>query len=340
MIKEAMLYDKLEGNKVRCRVCSHRCIVADGKRGFCRVRENRNGIFYTLIYNIVSSEAVDPIEKKPLFHFYPGTLAYSLGTIGCNFRCEHCQNWAISQIGINESYTVEITPKEAVHRALATGSSTITWTYNEPTIWYEYTYDCARLAKEAGLATAYITNGYITAEALEHIAPYLDAFRVDIKAFTEEFYKKVASAKLVPVLGSAKLARELGMHIEVVNLVIPDHNDSSEEIRNMVRWIYGNLGADTPLHFTRFHPQYRMSDVSPTPVRKLEEAHRIATEEGMKFVYVGNMLGHGREKTYCPQCGALLIKRNAFSLQGYNITPKGACPMCGEFIPIVGVAHD
>jgi pyruvate formate lyase activating enzyme len=340
MIKEAMLYDKLEGNKVHCRVCSHRCIVADGKRGFCRVRENRKGTLYTLIYNTVSSEAVDPVEKKPLFHFYPGTLAYSLGTIGCNFRCEHCQNWTISQIEIDKANTVEITPEEAVQRALAVGARVIAWTYNEPTIWYEYTYDCARLAKEAGLATAYITNGYITPEALENIAPYLDAFRVDIKAFTEDFYRKIASAKLAPVLESAKLARKLGMHVEVVNLVIPGHNDSSEEIRDMVKWIHENLGADTPLHFTRFHPQYHMLDITPTPIRKLEEAHQIATEEGMKFVYIGNMPGHGYENTYCPKCGTLLIKRNAFSLLEYNITPKGACPKCGESIPIVGAAHD
>jgi pyruvate formate lyase activating enzyme len=340
MIKEAMLYDKLEGNKIRCRVCSHRCIVADGRRGFCRVRENRNGTFYTLIYNTVSSEAVDPIEKKPLFHFHPGTLAYSLGTIGCNFRCKHCQNWTISQIDIDKAYTVEITPEEAVQRALAAGARTIAWTYNEPTIWYEYTYDCARLAKEAGLATAYITNGYITAEALKHISPYLDAFRIDIKAFTEDFYRTIASAKLAPVLESAKLARESGMHLEVVNLVIPGHNDSSEEIRNMIKWIHENLGPDTPLHFTRFHPQYKMSDLSSTPVQKLEEAHRIATEEGMKFVYLGNMPGHGYENTYCPKCGTVLIKRNAFSLLEYNITPKGTCPKCEETIPIVGAAHD
>lgn len=340
MIKEAMLYDKLDGNKVRCRVCSHRCMVADGKRGFCRVRENRNGTFYTLIYNTVSSEAVDPIEKKPLFHFYPGTLAYSLGTIGCNFRCEHCQNWTISQIEIDEAYTVEITPEEAVQRALAAGARTIAWTYNEPTIWYEYTYDCAKLAKEAGLATAYITNGYITAEALEHISPYLDAFRVDIKAFTEDFYRKVASAKLGPVLGSAKLARELGMHVEVVNLVIPDHNDSSEEIRNLIRWVYENLGAETPVHFTRFHPQYHMSDIIATPIQKLEEAHRIATEEGMKFVYTGNMPGHDHENTYCPECRKLLIRRRMFSVVENDITPQGTCPRCGEPIPVVGATQD
>ncbi len=340
MIREAMLYDKLDGNKVRCRVCSHRCIVADGKRGLCRVRENRNGTFYTLIYNTVSSEAVDPIEKKPLFHFYPGTLAYSLGTIGCNFRCEHCQNWTISQIGIDEAYTVEITPEEAVQRALAAGARTIAWTYNEPTIWYEYTYNCAKLAKGAGLATAYITNGYITKEALEHISPYLDAFRVDIKAFTEDFYKKVASAKLGPVLGSAKLARELGMHVEVVNLVIPDHNDSAEEIRNLIRWVYENLGADTPVHFTRFHPQYHMSDIIATPIHKLEEAHRIGTEEGMKFVYTGNMPGHDHENTYCPACRKLLIRRRMFTMVGYDITPEGTCPRCGEPIPVVGATQD
>lgn len=340
MIKEAMLYDKLDADKVQCRVCSHRCTIADGKRGFCRVRENRGGILYTLIYNTVSSEAVDPIEKKPLFHFYPGTLAYSLGTIGCNFRCKHCQNWTISQIGIDKASTVEMTPEEAVQRALSVGARTIAWTYNEPTIWYEYTYDCAKLAKEEGLATAYITNGYITAEALEKISPYLDAFRVDIKAFTEDFYRDVTSAKLAPVLESAKLARKLGMHVEVVNLLIPTKNDSSQEIRDMVKWIYENLGADTPLHFTRFYPQYHMSEIDPTPIQKLEEAHKIATEEGMRFVYLGNVpTGHGYENTYCPKCGKLLIKRSAFSVLEYYITPKGACPKCGENIPVVTSAH-
>lgn len=340
MIKEAMLYDKLEGNKVHCNVCGHRCIISNGKRGFCRVRENKNGILYTLIYNTVSSEAVDPIEKKPLFHFYPGTLAYSLGTIGCNFRCKHCQNWTISQIELDKAYTVEITPEEAVQRALAVGAKTIAWTYNEPTIWYEYTYDCAKIAKEAGLATVYITNGYITPEALKNISPYLDAFRVDIKAFTDDFYKEIASAKLGPVLESAKLAHEFGIHVEVVNLIIPTHNDSPEEIRNMVKWILENLGSDTPLHFTRFQPQYKMSELIPTPIRKLEEAHKIAKDEGMRFVYIGNVPGHDYENTYCPKCGTLLIRRNAFSLFEYNITPKGSCPKCGEVIPIVGAAHD
>ncbi|MCG7850977.1 MAG: AmmeMemoRadiSam system radical SAM enzyme, partial [Methanosarcinaceae archaeon] len=221
MIKEAMFYEKLEDNKVHCYLCNHRCIIVPGKRGFCRVRENRDGTLYTLIYGLVSSEAVDPIEKKPLFHFYPGTLSYSLGTIGCNFRCKHCQNWTISQTGLDEAHAVEILPEKAISRAVASDSKTIAWTYNEPTIWYEYTYDCAKLAKEAGLGTIYVTNGYITPEALKGISPYLDAFRVDIKAFTEDFYKNVCSAKLAPVLESAKLARELGMHVEVINLVIP-----------------------------------------------------------------------------------------------------------------------
>lgn len=336
MIKEGMLYDKLDGDKVKCKVCSHRCTIVPGKRGFCRVRENRDGTLYTLIYNTVSSESVDPIEKKPLFHFYPGSLSYSLGTIGCNFRCKHCQNWTISQVGVDQIHSVEITPEEAVARAIESGSKSIAWTYNEPTIWYEYTYDCAKLAKEAGLATVYVTNGYITPEALREISPYLDAFRVDIKAFTEEFYKDVCSAKLAPVLESTKLAKELGMHVEVINLVIPTRNDSADEIRQLSKWVHDNLGADTPLHFSRFHPHYKMQDIPSTPVKTIEMAHDIAKEEGLQYVYIGNVFGHEYESTYCHVCGELLIKRGLFDVGEYNITHEGTCPDCGEKIPIVG----
>ena len=340
MIKEAMFYEKLEDNKVHCNLCNHRCIIAPGKRGFCRVRENRDGTLYTLIYGLVSSEAVDPIEKKPLFHFYPGTLSYSLGTIGCNFRCKHCQNWTISQTGLDEAHAVEILPEKAISRAFASDSKTIAWTYNEPTIWYEYTYDCAKLAKEAGLGTIYVTNGYITPEALKGISPYLDAFRVDIKAFSEEFYKNVCSAKLAPVLESAKLARELGMHVEVINLVIPKLNDSPDEIRKLSKWVHDNLGEDTPLHFTRFQPHYKMQDLPQTPVATLEAAYRIAREEGMRFVYLGNVFGHEYESTFCPKCGELLIKRGYFEVGKYNITPENKCLNCGEPIPIAGKVMD
>ncbi len=340
MIKEAMLYDKLDDSKVQCNVCSRRCTIVPGKKGFCKVRENRDGTLYTLIYGTVSSEAVDPIEKKPLFHFYPGSMSYSLGTIGCNFRCRHCQNWTISQVGLDQAHSVEIMPDEAVARALESGSESIAWTYNEPTIWYEYTYDCAKLAKEAGLATVYVTNGYITPEALRKISPYLDAFRVDIKAFTEEFYKDVCSAKLAPVLESAVLAKELGMHVEVINLVIPTLNDSADEIRQLCKWVHDNLGASTPIHFTRFHPHYKMQDLPATPVKTLEMAHDIAKDVGLQYVYVGNVFGHEYESTFCRTCGNLLIKRGLFNVEKYNVTQEGACPDCGEVIPIVGKYMD
>lgn len=335
MIKEGVLYDELPGKKVKCNICSHRCTISEGKTGICRTRQNREGKIYTLIYNIVSSEAVDPIEKKPLYHFLPGTLSYSLGTIGCNFRCQHCQNWNISQASPVDSHTFEITPETAIKRALASGSKSIAWTYNEPAIWHEYTFDSAVLAKEAGLKTIYVTNGYITPEALRRMAPYLDAFRVDIKSFSEDFYKKTCGARLAPVLESTKLAKELGMHVETITLIIPTKNDSKEEITHIVRWVHDNLGEDTPMHFTRFHPMYKMDSLYPTPIETLEMAYDIAKNEGMRFVYLGNVAGHKYENTYCPKCNTLLIDRNGFRVSRIN-TMDGKCPDCGEEIPIVG----
>lgn len=334
MIKEGVLYERLEEKKVKCNVCPHRCTIREGKVGICRTRQNRNGQIYTLIYNTVSSEASDPIEKKPLYHFLPGTMSYSLGTIGCNFRCEHCQNWNISQVTLQEAYTIEITPEQAIERALATGCKSIAWTYNEPSIWHEYTYDSAVLAKKAGLKTVYVTNGFITPEALEHIAPYLDAFRVDIKSFSEDFYRKVCGARLAPVLEATKLARELGMHIETITLVIPEKNDSPEEIAQIVDWVHENLGEKTPMHFTRFYPMYKMNNHYPTPLETLEKAYDIAKERGMKYVYLGNVMDHRYENTYCPECNALLIDRRGFRVSAIKIK-DGKCPECGEKIPIV-----
>ncbi len=334
MIKEGVLFDQLPDNKVKCHVCSHRCVISEGKLGICGTRKNIDGKIYTTIYNTVSSEAVDPIEKKPLYHFLPGTLSYSLGTIGCNFRCEHCQNWQISQVTLEEAWTREITPEEAIKRAISTGSKSISWTYNEPCIWHEYTYDSAVLAKNAGLKTVYVTNGYITPEALKRIAPYLDAFRVDIKSFSEEFYRKVCKARLAPVLESTKLAKELGMHVETITLVIPGRNDSPEEITQIVRWVRDNLGVNTPMHFTRFHPMYKMEDAKPTPVETLEMAHDIAKKEGMRFVYTGNVPGHKYENTYCPKCNSLLIDRTGFRVSAIRIK-DGKCPQCGEGVPVM-----
>ncbi len=338
MIKEATLYEKLDNNIVACNLCSHRCTIAPGKRGFCMVRENREGRLCSLIYNTVSSEAVDPIEKKPLFHFYPGSFSYSLGTIGCNFRCKHCQNWRIARMNVDESrnYTTQMTPQEAVSRAISSQAESISWTYNEPTIWYEYTYDSAKIAKNKGLATVYVTNGYITPEALKDISPYLDAFSVDIKGFTDKFYKDVASAKLEPVLEASITAKELGMHIEVTTLIIPAYNDSENELRQLSRWIHDNLGPDTPLHFSRFQPYYKMTNVEPTPLKTLEKAHEIATQEGLRFVYIGNVAGHKYENTFCPECGKMLIKRGFFSIEKYDITSDNKCSACGTSIPITG----
>lgn len=336
MIKEGVLFDELPDKKVICNVCSHRCHIGDGKLGICRTRQNKNGKLYTLIYNTVSSEAVDPIEKKPLFHFLPGTLSYSLGTIGCNFRCQHCQNWNISQTTLEDSHTIEIMPETAIKRALASGSKSIAWTYNEPAIWHEYTFDSAVLAKKAGLKTIYVTNGYITPEALRRIAPYLDAFRVDIKSFSEDFYRKTCGARLAPVLESTKLAKELGMHVETITLIIPTKNDSREEITQIVKWVHDNLGVDTPMHFTRFHPMYKMNDLYSTPIDTLEMAYDIAKKEGMRFVYLGNVGGHKYENTYCPKCNTLLIDRVGFRVSAIKIK-DGKCPECGEEIPVVGL---
>jgi pyruvate formate lyase activating enzyme len=330
-----MLYTTLENNRVKCHVCSHECVIGEGKHGFCLTRENREGKLYTLNYNVVSSAVVDPIEKKPLYHFMPGSLSYSLGTVGCNFRCMHCQNYTISQMRLDEVHTIEISPEDAVNHAVFEGCRSIAFTYNEPTIWFEYTYDVARLAHDAGIATVYVTNGYITEEALRTIAPYLDAFRVDIKSFSEEFYKKICSARLEPVLNSAKLARELGMHVEVINLIIPTLNDSPEELRKLVKWTHDNLGEHTPLHFTRFYPYYKLDMLPTTPLNILETAYSIAKDEGMKYVYIGNVPDTEHENTYCPSCGELLIKRYGFEVIHIGITPEKTCSKCGEPIEIV-----
>jgi len=336
MIHEAMFYEKLAGNEVKCSLCAHRCRIKPGKRGICGVRENCEGSLFSLVYGGVASEDVANIEQKPLYHYYPGSTAYSVGTIGCNFRCRHCQNWRLSQAALEDAFLENLSPSQLVRQAKMAGCQSVSWTYNEPTVWYEYTCDGAKFAKEAGLGTSYVTNGYITPEALEHIALYLDAFSVDIKGFSEEFYRDVCSAKLAPVLEATRLAKKLGIHVEVVNLIIPTHNDSSDELRELSRWVYENLGRDTPLHFNRFHPHYKMKDLPPTPVNTLDRARSIAIEEGMRFVYVGNVPGHPHENTYCPECGSLLIARGFFEVQEYNISPDKTCPRCGETIPITG----
>jgi pyruvate formate lyase activating enzyme len=338
-LKEAMLYEKLPDNKVKCNLCPWRCRISVGKGGICGVRQNIDGKLYSLIYGKVSSVAADPIEKKPLFHFHPGTQVLSFGTYGCNMRCGHCQNWQISHVvmvkGIEpgKTYFVErepmteyISPERAISLAKETNSSGIAWTYNEPTIWFEYTYDTAKLAKEAGLYTAYVTNGYITPEALDTIGPYLDAYRLDIKGFTDEFYFKLAKIKdFKPVLEAGiRAKKEWGMHVEVITLVIPTMNDDDAQLKGIADWIVRNLGPETPWHVTRFVPYLEYSHLPPTPVKTLEKAQKIGFDAGLEFVYVGNVPGHAGENTYCPKCKKLLIERLGYQTEVKHVV-DGKC---------------
>ncbi len=331
--KEAMLWDALGKEKVQCKLCSRRCLIKEGKRGFCRVRENKKGRLYTLNYALASSIASDPIEKKPFFHFHPGTDVFSLGTLSCNFRCLHCQNYTISQIDLDEGYLQEVPPEKAVEMAKERGCQGVAWTYNEPTIWFEYSYDTAKLAKEAGLYTAYVTNGYMTEEALDTISPYLDAMNVDVKGFAEKLYKEVCKAKLKPVLGTVERAVEKGIHVEVTNLVIPGYNDDEEEIERLVDWVAG-LDDSIPLHFSCFHPDYKLRHVHATPLKTLEKAMEIGLKK-LKYVYIGNVPGHKGENTYCYNCGELLIERVGFVIKDDKITDKNTCPVCNVDIRIV-----
>lgn len=331
---EALQYQRTENFGVKCSLCSHRCSIADGKHGICGVRANRHGTLFATTYGRVSAEAVDPIEKKPLFHYLPGTLSYSLGGVGCNFHCAHCQNWHISRADADTAMLRTISPEDGVNRALKSGGASISWTYNEPTIWHEYTLAMGTLARQRGLGTVYVTNGYITEEALREIAPMLQAFRVDLKAFSDDFYKKVCGARLQPVLDAAALAKELKMHVETVTLVIPGLNDSMTEMEGLVRWVIEHLGPATPMHFSRFHPDYKMTDRAATPVATLEKIYTMAKGLGLRFPYLGNVYDHPYENTFCPSCGETLIARQGF-ISRIRALDGVQCRKCGEKIELV-----
>lgn len=334
MEKEALLYDKLNGN-VNCHVCARTCVIAPERRGFCQTRENIDGKLHTLIYAATSSVAVDPIEKKPLFHFYPGTTVFSLGTVGCNFRCKHCQNWTISQATLDEISTREILPEEAIRLTKEYGCKSIAWTYNEPTIWLEYTYDTAKLAKKEDIKTVYVTNGYMTEESFDLMKPYLDAANIDLKGMSEKFYKELCSARMQPVLDTIIRMYENKIHIEITNLLIPGYNDSEELIRDLVEFMVDEVGVEVPLHFTRFFPYYQLKHLPPTQVETLKKAHKIAKEAGMKYVYIGNVPTEDGEKTFCPECGEVLIERNGFQIVSDELKKTRKCPKCGARIDIV-----
>ncbi len=328
MEREAMLYQKLPEDRVRCNICQRRCLIDPGKMGVCRMRLNRDGILYTMNYAEVSSLAVDPIEKKPLFHFFPGSKAFSLGGWGCNFHCLDCQNWEIACVDMSED-SRQVSPEKAVELAKRNNCAGIAWTYNEPTIWFEYTLDSARLAKQNGLYTVYVTNGYITPEALDVIGPYLDAWRVDIKGFSDGFYRRLAG---LPhwrgILDVARQAREKwNMHVEVVTNVIPGMNDDEEQLGGIAAWVRDNLGELTPWHLTRFYPMYKLADLAPTPVATLEKAYAIGKKAGLSFVYLGNVPGHQYENTVCYSCGEVIIRRTGYNTEMLGL--NGArCQFC------------
>lgn len=332
-MKEARFWVR-EGDVVRCSLCPHACSIGEGKRGLCGVRENRGGRLFSLIYGMVSSMHVDPIEKKPLFHFKPGEMAFSLGSIGCNLKCLHCQNYMISQAKYEEFHLYRLSPEEVCDLCEKEGCRIIAWTYNEPTIWHEFTYDASREASRRGLHTVYVTNGFIQEDPLREISPFLDAMNIDIKAFSDEFYRKICKGRLDPVLNTAELAFSLGIHVELTYLIIPGMNDSIKEFTEFSRWVINSLSSQVPVHFTRFHPDYRMTDVPPTPVETLETAYRVAKEEGLEFVYLGNVWMPERENTYCPRCGNLVIERSGFRSLMRGVK-EGKCSYCGADLNII-----
>ena len=336
-IREAAYYNTLGDKRVQCTLCPHMCIIPEGRRGLCGVRENIGGKLHTLNYALVSSLAIDPIEKKPLFHFYPEAPIISISTVGCNFKCPWCQNWSISQVGPEDLYYHDyIPPEEMRDRIRKYGVPFLAFTYNEPIIWYEYMLDVAKLVKKDGVKVVLVTNGHINLEPLDELIPYIDAVNVDVKAFNPNTYTRYIKGKLEGVLQATKELKDRGIHVETTYLVIPDLNDSVDEFRKMVKWHIDALGDETPLHISRFFPYYKFIDKIPTPIDKLEELWKVAREEGILYAYVGNLPGHRGENTYCPSCGKPVIKRIGFEIISWKLNDENRCKYCDHRIAITG----
>lgn len=325
---EALFYEKLAGGRVKCALCPWQCTVPDGRRGLCGVRENQAGVYRSLVYGRVCAAHVDPIEKKPLFHFLPGTKAFSIATAGCNVECQFCQNWDISQALPENLPSRGLSPEQVVEATRQSGSKTIAFTYSEPTIFYEFMLDTCRAAKDAGVRTVSISNGFIRREPMERLCEVISGIKIDLKGFTEEFYRKHVRGQLKPVLETIKTIHEQGVHLELVTLLIPGLNDSEGEVRDLSRWVVENVGRNVPVHFTRFHPAYKMTNLPRTPKQTVIRAREIAADEGVRYAYVGNMSGHPYESTYCPSCGTKLIERYGFYC-GEPAIEDGKCASCG-----------
>ena len=335
-ITEARYYRKasVPKNGAECRLCPRECVVPDGELGFCRARKNTKGTLYALGYAAPCAIHVDPIEKKPFYHVHPRSTSFSIASAGCNLRCRFCQNWQISQVSPLETTNHFLPPEEVVEMALKSGSESIAYTYTEPTNFFEYMIDVAALARKRGLLNVYHSNGYINPEPLKELTAYLDAADIDLKGFTESFYHTLCDAKLKPVLETLKILKEKGVWIEITNLVIPGQNDDVATIADMCTWIRRDLGPDVPVHFSRFFPMYKMTNISPTPVSTVERAREIAMKAGLHYAYTGNIPGHAGESTYCPGCKKVVIKRVGYSIQA-NEVKNGKCKFCG--VPIKGI---
>jgi len=330
-LKEASFWKKLEDKIVQCQLCPRKCVIHENRRGFCGTRENQSGVLYTMVYAKPVAIHVDPIEKKPLFHFLPSSSAFSIATTGCNLKCKFCQNWEISQARPEEVEYTYIEPKELVEKALESGSLSIAYTYTEPTIFYEYMFETAKIARTHGLKNVMHSNGYINEEPLRQLCKYLDAANIDLKGFSDEYYEKLTDATLEPVLKSLKVLRQEGVHIEITNLILPGFNDDETMLRKMCLWIKDNLGDYTPLHFGRFFPLYKLANLNPTPIETLEKARQIALDCGLKYVYIGNVVGHTSENTFCPRCKKIIIERKGYFITQNNLL-DGRCKFCGEKI--------
>jgi pyruvate formate lyase activating enzyme len=331
---EASFYGQLEKNKVKCNLCSHRCVIKEGRRGICSVRENEAGVLKTLVYGKLVARHIDPIEKKPLFHFLPGTLSYSIATVGCNFRCRFCQNADIAQMPSDRKGTVlgdSCTPGEVVAAARQGGCKTIAYTYTEPTVFFEFAFETAKLAHEKKIRNVFVTNGYMTAEALEMINPYLDAANVDLKAFNDKYYRELCGADLKHVQATLKLMRSLGVFIEVTTLIVPGLNDDPSELNDLAAFIVQDLGPQTPWHISRFHPTYKLTDRPPTPVQTLTMAREIGLKAGLRYVYTGNVPGNAAENTFCYSCGQTVIERWGFQVKNLQLK-NGRCTQCNAEI--------